>query len=130
MPELVICLDCGAMVPEPDRPPMLCARCRAARGPARRRGERRSNPATIARRRESHRLYGTAAWRRVRELVKARDGACVTCGALTDLTVDHVIPATVDPSRALDLANLRTLCRSCHGRRDGARSHERGPTIG
>lgn len=128
MPELVICLDCGGMVEKPDRPPMLCARCREARRPVRYSGDRRS-PAATAARRESHRLYGTAAWRRARELVKARDGACVACGALSDLTVDHIIPAGVDPSRALDLANLRTLCRSCHGRRDGARSHERGPAV-
>ena len=132
MPQLVICLDCGDMVAPPDRPPSLCDGCRVkrnARRPSRRPDDGRT-PATVERRRQSHRLYGTAAWRRVREAVKARDGECMACGALDDLTVDHIIPATVDPSLALELDNLRTLCRRCHGRKDGARSRSSGPSIG
>ena len=128
MPEMIVCLDCGALAPPPPAGPSLCERCRERRPrPARRTtGDRRSNPATIARRRASQRFYSTPEWRRVRDAVRARDGECLMCGTTVNLTVDHVVPIARAPDLALEPANLRTLCRRCHGRVDGPRARETG----
>lgn len=132
MPEMTICLDCGSMVAPPPSGPSLCDRCRERRPrPARRAtGDRRTNLTTIARRKASQRFYSTAAWRRVRDAVRNRDGECLMCGSTASLTVDHVVPIARAPDLALDPDNLRTLCRRCHGRVDGPRSHEMLPSIG
>jgi len=50
---------------------------------------------------------------RIRQRILARDGdACVDCGRVYDLEIDHVIPLSEGGSN-LDL-NLQTLCKSCH----------------
>lgn len=74
-----------------------------------------------ARRRTAQRFYSSPEWRRVRDAVRRRDGACLECGTRRDLTVDHIIPRTKAPELAYDPENLRTLCRRCHGRADGIR---------
>lgn len=76
-------------------------------------------------------IYQTREWRRVCEIVKARDGyRCRKCGALGKkrggravLTVQHTRPERVYPHLALDPAFLITLCNVCHGRADGARRY-------
>ena len=56
---------------------------------------------------------------RLRRIVLERDAyACQECGAHRDLTLDHVVPES--RGGAADVANLRTLCRSCNSRK-GAR---------
>jgi hypothetical protein len=60
-------------------------------------------------------LYSRAAWRRARAECLLRDGnKCVRCGAQTKLVAHHIIEAhlCLDP---LDVDNLETLCRRCHG---------------
>lgn len=48
-------------------------------------------------------------------MAKNRDGwACVTCGAVGRLEVDHIKPIKTHPELAYDLENLQTLCVSCH----------------
>lgn len=48
-----------------------------------------------------------------REFVMERDGwRCVDCGAVIDLTIDHVIPVSRGGTRAR--RNLQTLCRPCN----------------
>jgi len=66
-------------------------------------------------RRGRHRQPGrawrsTARWQRLRAQVIAAQPWCSTCGATTDLTVDHIHPVSRggDP---YDPANCRTLCR-------------------
>jgi 5-methylcytosine-specific restriction protein A len=64
------------------------------------------------------RFYDKAAWRRLRKRIIARDNyRCVVChafvGAVGAARVDHIQTVTAAPSRALDPANLRTLCASC-----------------
>ena len=54
------------------------------------------------------------AWDRVRRLALARDNyRCRACGMPGDLEVHHVEPLE-HGGEALELANVRTLCRSCH----------------
>lgn len=55
----------------------------------------------------------------VRDAVFARDGyQCVTCGALDDLTLDHIHPWSLGGPDTVE--NLRVLCRPCNSRK-GAR---------
>jgi 5-methylcytosine-specific restriction endonuclease McrA len=66
----------------------------------------------MARRRSARR------WRRLREVVFARDGrTCALCGGYAD-TVDHVRPLALGGTDVP--SNLRPLCRSCNCSR-GAR---------
>lgn len=69
-------------------------------------------------------LVGRFCWRQtiprwIRAFVMARDGhRCVECGAVADLTLDHIWPWS---RGGLDtVENLRVLCRSCNSRK-GAR---------
>lgn len=65
-------------------------------------------------RRELRRLYGTQRWKRTRRAVFERDGwRCVECDAPGALECDHVLKPH-NFGDFFDLANLRTLCRSCH----------------
>ena len=62
-------------------------------------------------------FYKTAVWKRVRAAVIARDGSrCRGCGrpVTGGAFVDHIVSRRKAPERALDLENLRTLCRRCH----------------
>lgn len=76
-------------------------------------------------------LYSSADWKRARRLRLSMDSsACVDCGAVRGVSVDHVVPLrdlwrvhVVEEARgvdafiiaATDLAFLRTRCGSCHG---------------
>jgi 5-methylcytosine-specific restriction endonuclease McrA len=56
-------------------------------------------------------------WRRIRQEVLKRDPLCTIRGPKCkgySTTVDHIVPLTVDPSRAHDLTNLRGACFSCN----------------
>jgi len=62
--------------------------------------------------------YG-AAYFRIRELVKIRDGyRCRICGSKSNLEVHHIIPVKYFHNKELAHLpeNLITLCRSCHTR--------------
>lgn len=66
----------------------------------------------------SARGYCSAAWRRTRLAVIARDlGQCQFCGKLVtgqDAQIDHIIEK---PKGTDALTNLRLLCLPCHARR-------------
>ena len=49
----------------------------------------------------------------LRERIYRRDGyRCLRCGAVHDLTLDHIYPVSLGGTDAED--NLQTLCRSCN----------------
>lgn len=69
------------------------------------------------------------AYARFRTAVIARDGGrCLNCGSTEALEVDHVIPITDAPERALDASNVQTLCRRCNRRKGPAHIDYRHPT--
>lgn len=92
----------------------LCADCRQPTryGP-------RCQPCTRARARlrptPAQRGYGPE-WQRLSRAVREEQPWCGKCGTMRDLSVDHVIPGSLD-------AGVRVLCRRCHAR-FGAR-HDR-----
>lgn len=66
-------------------------------------------------------FYNTIAWKRLREMVRARDhNQCTGRGPHGGrLQVHHIIPRTARPDLALDPRNCRTLCHNCHKREHG-----------
>lgn len=68
--------------------------------------------------RHSAAVTRSARWKVVRLQAKRRDGfKCVTCPARGRLEVDHIKPVRTHPELSFDLANLQTLCRSCHSKK-------------
>lgn len=58
-----------------------------------------------------------------------RHGICLFCHGVKSLQAHHVIPVSVDASKALDPSNLRTLCARCHltvGHLNNFRSYNKG----
>lgn len=98
--EMRRCLDCSVLSPK-----SRCPQCASLR---RRPRNRRNNAA---------RGGSGWAWQRTRVAVLEREGyRCVDCGTVqVSLQVDHIVPLAAGGSN--DLANLRALCRWCHGRR-------------
>lgn len=77
---------------------------------------------------EAERFYASPEWRELRARVIAEDGrVCVVCSVMVvderDLTVDHLLPRSKYPERALDRTNLRVMCRPCNSAK-GARVDE------
>ena len=64
-------------------------------------------------------FYSSGAWKELRYLaLKNSMGCCQLSGARASdgiiLHVDHIIPRSVDPSKALDLGNLQIMCEDCN----------------
>lgn len=73
-------------------------------------------------------FYGSSAWRKLRLQALERDNfECQWCkaeGKVTDwssavLEVDHIQELEFHPELALEINNLRTLCKDCHNKRHG-----------
>ena len=70
-------------------------------------------------------FYHSSAWLQVRRDALRRDHyECVWCRSegrvvTEQLEVDHIKELEFHPEFALDLSNLRTLCKECHNRRHG-----------
>lgn len=69
---------------------------------------------------EYHRLYKTAAWRRLRASVLADEPLCRYCadiGMVSAATVvDHIQPHRGDLALFHEPTNLQPLCKPCHDR--------------
>lgn len=62
---------------------------------------------------------GTQRWKRLSAHLRAQQPFCTRCGAVDDLTVDHIVPlsAGADPYNP---TNLQVLCRRCNSQKGGA----------
>ena len=101
-----ICKHCGAMVVPSDE-----HACEGVLQAKRRDYERRDA------KRIAHGRY-TNRSRTVAHAAIHRDGCCRDCGTTTDLTA-HLDPGFAGDHNAATIDDLTTLCRRCHGRRDG-----------
>lgn len=63
-----------------------------------------------------HWLYSSQEWKELRYKTLRRYGfKCLACNATNvELHIDHIVPVSVDRSRALDPENLQVLCRDCN----------------
>jgi len=85
-------------------------------------------------------FYLTKEWEKVRHQALIRDNyTCGKCGVKClgkkrgkpSPNVDHIQPRKEHPARAMELSNLRTLCRSCHSKITMADNHGKNkPEIG
>ncbi|QDP99433.1 HNH endonuclease [Lysinibacillus fusiformis] len=75
---------------------------------------------------EKSTFYKSSAWQKLRLKALERDNhECIWCaeeGRVTTkhdavLEVDHINEIEYHPELALDLDNLRTLCKACHNKR-------------
>jgi 5-methylcytosine-specific restriction endonuclease McrA len=114
MPIASICLDCNRLyvAPPETRTYGRCPTCYPAYSARKPRGKHRNT----TKRKNANNFYSSTAWRTARTKARARDGCCTKCGTTDYLTVHHITPVNEAPHLALDLDNLQTLCRSCHGR--------------
>jgi 5-methylcytosine-specific restriction protein A len=78
------------------------------------------------RRKHAHprnRIYDSAAWKRTRKIVFARDGhVCAHCGREGNI-VDHI--NGVLNGNPFDPDGCQVLCHRCSGAKDGARASQR-----
>lgn len=70
----------------------------------RRSRQRARTPERVQRSRQAHRRWAQA--------IILRDGACVWCGATTDLTADHITP--LSRGGDMSLSNGQCLCLRCN----------------
>lgn len=68
---------------------------------------------------ERQRQYASSEWRELQRVIYARDGyRCRRCGAgkteRRGLHAHHIQPWAKRPELRFDLANIVTLCRTCH----------------
>ena len=99
---LRLCSACGRGYPMAGRSHGKCPDCMRAYE----RERARARPQRLAR--------NSARFKKLRELVKRRDGhACRECGSTADLEVHHVEPLHAGGA-AYDPSNLITLCADCH----------------
>ncbi len=82
----------------------------------------------LARPTAAARGYASAAWRRTRLAIIARDNSqCRICGRIVsgqEAHVDHIIEKPHGTDAA---SNLRLLCRSCHSKRHAADQLQQRP---
>jgi 5-methylcytosine-specific restriction enzyme A len=74
---------------------------------------------------EQAKFYGSARWKRFRAYIKAQRVLCERCRAEGRITpgveVHHLIDFRQRPDLALDPANVKLWCVSCHSRETASR---------
>lgn len=60
-------------------------------------------------------------WQRIRRQVLATSDICWICGKPGSSSVDHVVPVSLDPGRALDPTNVRPAHLTCNSSRGNGR---------
>lgn len=63
------------------------------------------------------RFYNSPEWNRLRVWHRRHNPICAVrgCGKPVFM-VDHIVPVSVAPERALDPSNVQSLCQGCHNR--------------
>lgn len=65
-------------------------------------------------------FYLSREWQALRyQVIRHANGMCAACGATAQssgrpMHVDHIIPRSIDPSKALEFSNLQLLCEACN----------------
>lgn len=60
-------------------------------------------------------FYNSTDWRRIRnKVLLTNENKCVKCGTDNNLTVDHILPRSKFPEKALDISNTQILCLNCN----------------
>lgn len=68
--------------------------------------------------RHSKKVTRGRRWQVLRMAMLERDGfACVDCGSMRRLEVDHVKPVRTHPELSFSPANLAVRCARCHARK-------------
>ena len=73
--------------------------------------------ATTKVRPKGHVHTNTTRWKRLSDKARKLQPWCVDCGAHDDLTGDHIIPVSEDPTLAYEVLNIAVRCRTCNSRR-------------
>lgn len=56
-------------------------------------------------------------WRKISTTARRHQPWCEDCGAVDDLTADHILPKHLVPALVHAIENLTVRCRSCNSRR-------------
>jgi len=57
----------------------------------------------------------SADWAKLcKRVYKEHINECVYCGAVDNLSVDHILPISIYPELGAEYSNLQILCRSCN----------------
>ena len=92
-----------------------------------------SNIPVVKTRADRAKFYGSTQWRKLRQECLERDNfECQWCKADGRLTmqsdsileIDHIKELEFHPEFALDIDNLRTLCKDCHNKRHGRMNYK------
>ncbi|WP_258043812.1 HNH endonuclease [Mycobacterium kansasii] len=65
-----------------------------------------------------------AQWKRLSASARRRQPWCLDCGAVNDLTTDHIIPIHEAPELAYEPANIAVRCRPCNSARGTHCTHD------
>ena len=100
---------CRALVPRGTR------RCQSCQSVETRKYNQEQRP-------KAHSFYPSPEWRAFRaEALRRFGNRCCQCGHVSDranpIEFDHIVSIKQAPERALDITNVRPLCRRCHSRR-------------
>lgn len=99
------CLTCGRIIPTNRR---RCPECQAAKD----RAKVAARPPGVTT------LYGSYAWKQLRDAVVGDAEACAWCGVRgVPMTADHVLRLRDHPELGLERENIVAACRSCQRRR-------------
>jgi len=82
--------------------------------------------AQARRRNDNNEFYNSQAWRKYRRAFIDNNPLCVVCDGsglfVVGTVVDHIVPINEGGSK-WDIANLQTLCDSCHAIKSGREAH-------
>lgn len=69
-------------------------------------------------------FYQSSPWRKLRGMFIRENPTCVLCGR-AGAVVDHIVRVNDDPTKALEWANLQTMCHPCHNAKSGREAHNK-----